>query len=291
MLRKSRFSEHKVISVKEYENTDCHLLPEEVAILRQEFTDKVDLTPTTEKDIYILKAKQYVGFIVLPTGKRIEIKPKVSTGVIFEMLSKAHDLANFLPERVKYGTVDDLFEFFIEYFVSSVEDIVARGILRNFKRETDELLMIRGKILLTETLRSHPGVQDRHHCSFPEHTADIDENRILKLTCLLLQPYQFKNPNINDRVRRLIRAFAEVDMVFNIDNAFNKVVYHRLNEHYRPVLLIAEMILAHLSPSGSIGPKKFRAYLVDMNKLFEKYIETILTEAAIGTKFSIRPQD
>lgn len=281
----------KNISLQEYGEVDCHLFPEEVAILRREYSNAVDLTPTTDKDNFILKAKQYVGFVVLPTGKRINIRPKVSIGVLFEMLSRTNALAEFTTEEARHATVEDLFEFLVEHFIGSVEDLAARGILRNFEREEEALLTIRGKILLPQTIRDHPGVHERHHCSFSEHTADIDENRILKLACLSLLPYRFEKPQLKSRVRRLLRMFAGVENILDHNRAYNRLVFHRLNEHYRPAIMLAKMILSHLSPSGSPGPQQYRAYLVDMVALFEKYIEKVLTDAAARTPLSIRPQD
>jgi 5-methylcytosine-specific restriction enzyme subunit McrC len=134
--------------------------------------------------------------------------------------------------------------------------------------------------LLTETVRHHPVVRDRHWCAFTEFTADILENRILKLACITLLPYPYKKvPDLGRRLRRLLRVFANVQLDTWAGERFGQLVYHRLNEHYRPSLALARLLLSYLSLSGSRGPHQFLAFLVDMNALFEQYVTAVLQEA------------
>jgi len=280
-----------VIVIREYDERDLYLDPEEVQLLRGDYSAQIDLVPTGKASWYKIISKQYVGFIALPSGRKIEIQPKVRIGVLFAMLAKAHDLGKFLPKPVGQATVEELFEFIVEKFCSLMEDLVAHGILRNFENFQENLIPIKGKLLLTESLRHNPGVIINHHCDFTLHTPDILENQILKLACYSLLPFNYKIPLLNGRLRRILGALADVSLNYEGDLDTEKIEYHRLNEHYRPVLLLAKMLLNNLSPSGKRGAESFQSFLIDMNTLFEKYIEKILEDAAVKSGLSCKTQD
>jgi 5-methylcytosine-specific restriction enzyme subunit McrC len=285
--------ETRNIVLREHKQADFSLLDEEAAVLRRELTGRLDLLPTPIAGVYTLQPRQYVGLVVLPTGRVIEIRPKVNISVLFAMLTKAHRLAEIGPEAATYTSVADLFEFVVDLFVSMVEDLVARGILRGFESFEGDLLALRGKVLVTETIRHRPVVRDRHWCAFTEFTADVPENRILKLTCVTLSPFPYRRvPGLGSRLRRLLRSLAEVTLDPCAVDAFDQLVYHRLNEHYRPALALARLLLSYLSPSGTRGPCQFLAFLVDMNTLFERYVTIALQEAAgMQEGLSVMPQD
>ena len=70
---------------------------------------------------------------------------------------------------------------------------------------------------------------------------------------------------LNLRLRRLLRVLTDVVLDWQAVERFDRLVYHRLNEHYRPALALARLLLSYLSLSGSRGPNQFLAFLVDMN--------------------------
>jgi len=273
------------IILHEHIPADKILSEAEMALLRRELAGRLDVLPTPTKGVYTLQPRQYVGFVILPTSRVIEIRPKVHIDVLFAMLAKAHNLADFGPEPQAYTSVPELFEFVVGFFVNMVEDLITRGILRGFEPFQEDLLALRGKVLLTETIRNRPVVRDRHWCSYTEFTADVPENRILKLALSILLPFHYsRSPDLTTRLRRLFHAFAEVSLDPFVTEAFDLLVYHRLNEHYRPALCLARLLLSCIAPSGARGPHQFLAFLVDMNILFERYVAAAIEEGAASRR-------
>ena len=268
--------------IREHQEAEANLTAEDETTLRREFDGRLDVTPSLLDQTCILKTTQHVGFIALPSGRLIEIRPKVRIDVLFGMLAKIHGLANFYPQDVRYTSVMDIFEFVVSLFVQMVDSLVIQGILLGYQSMNDDLLALRGKVLLTETVRAHPVVRSHHWCEFSEFTADIPENRILKMACMILMAYNYRRiPDLIPRLRRLCRVFVDVTISEKtIENSIN-IVFNRLNEHYRPALRLARLLLDHLSPSGAYGSNQFLAFLVNMDTLFEKYITTVLEEMSI----------
>ncbi len=132
---------------------------------------------------------------------------------------------------------------------------------------------------MAETLRRSPVLRLHHHCVFPVFTPDGLENRILKLACQRVLPFPFRHHvDLPQRCRRLLKLLGEVPDDPHAEEGFRTLSYHRLNEHYRPALSLARLLLSHLSASGSRGGEPFVAFLVEMNQLFERYISHVLRD-------------
>lgn len=269
------------ILLREHKTAEHSLQADEVDLLRRELGGQLDVLPTYQTGIYTLQPHQHVGFVVLPSGRTIEIRPKIRVDVLFAMLTKAHHLADFGSIPQSYTSVADLFEFIVSFFVGMVEGLAARGILRSFVPIEDDLIALRGKLLLAETVRRYPVVRDHHCCAFTDFTPDILENRILKLACDELAPFPYlRIPELGGRLRRLLRVLSEVSLDLDAVEGCDGLAYHRLNEHYRPAVALARLLLRYLSPSGTRGRHQFLTFLVDMNRLFEQYVTVVLEEAA-----------
>lgn len=263
------------IILTEYAPTTATLSDHELTILRRDYSAYLDVAPSPEPGQYILQPRQYVGLIALSAKRTLEIRPKVTIGVLFAMLAKAYHLAEYDNYLQGYTSVAALFEFVTGQFVTMVDQLIRRGPMQSFRTSEQETQAIRGKILLTETLRRNPVIRTYHQCEITDLSADVPENRRLKYACEQLA--RMCRGSLAGQLARLARSFGDVHAIPD-----EPIIYHRLNTHYRPALTLADMLLAHLSPGGTHGARSyptFPAFLVDMNRLFEQYITTIVREA------------
>lgn len=261
---------------------EANLTPAEVVLLRREMTDRLDIWPTGEVGRYLLKARSHVGFVALPSGRFIVIEPKVRIDTLFALLAAVYDPARsvFREEPQAYTSVAGLFEFVVRFFVAHVEDLIARGVLHGYRQISEDLVALRGRLLVTETLRGHPGLKDRHWCAYSHFAADVIENRILRWTSRCLAGLRYQEAGLATRLRRIEMALAAVALDPEARRLSESIDYHRLNEHYRPALILARLLLDHLSFSGMAGGNPFVAFLVDMDWLFERYLGVVLKRAA-----------
>ena len=293
VLTLARSTVSQYLTVREQQEREVQLSKEDCDLLRNTYGKYVDVISTDRPETFTIKAKQYVGFIGLSPHRTLEIRPKVRIDVLFAMLNNVHRLPEFSINPQVYTSVNEVFEFIVNWFVSTIEDLIMEGVLHDFVSTEDELRAIRGKILLTETIRSRPIVRDRHWCRFVNFTTDVIENQILKRTAEMLTAFRYwRIPDLSSRLQRVLRIFSGVSFASNPQSLFEHLVYHRLNERYQPALSLAKMLLEYLSPSGKIGEYAFRAFLVDMDKLFEKYVAVALRESPlIQNGFSIVEQN
>lgn len=261
---------------------EVNLTPAEVFLLRRAMTDRLDIWPTGESGRYLLKARSHVGFVALPSGRFMAIKPKVQIDTLFALLAAVYDPARsvFREEPQAYTSVAGLFEFVVRFFVAHVEDLIARGVLHGYRRISEDLVALRGRLLVTETLRNHPGLSDRHWCAYSRFTVDVAENRVLRWTSRCLAGFRYQEPGLGTRLRRVEMALAAVALDPDARQLSEGIDFHRLNEHYRPAMILARLLLDHLSFSGTAGGSPFVAFLVDMDWLFERYLGIVLKRAA-----------
>lgn len=281
------------VSVTEYEKVRVQLTAADLAYLRQELPNQVGVIPTGEYGWYQIEAKSYVGFVVLPSGLTLRIVPKVEIPTLFALIAKVYDPdTEFLREESQsYTTVEELFEFVVQFFVVHVEDLITRGILRGYRSVKEDLVAIRGRLLIAETMTKRPAIRDRHWCRHSEFTPDVPENRILKWTAYTLKAYHYRESGLYARLRRIQRALANVELDPQAVDLFSRLSYHRMNELYRPALRLARLLLNHLTVSGTAGREPFVAFLIDMNSLFERYLTVVIQEHLGKDSLRVEGQD
>jgi 5-methylcytosine-specific restriction enzyme subunit McrC len=270
------------IRLREHEKQTVTLAPDEVTFIRRELSSSVTIWPTYELGRYEVRTRSHVGFVILPGGRTLVIEPKVTIETLFALLAAVYDPdREFLREDPQaYTDVTALFEFVVRIFVIQVEDLIARGVLRGYRPIVDDLVAVRGRLLMAETLHRRPVLRDRHTCGYSHFTPDVDENRILRWAAFCLQPYRYREAGLAARLRRTDGALSRVMLDPEARRLFERLSFHRLNDPYRPALALARLLLDHLTFSGSAGEEPFLAYLVDMNVLFERYVGVVLRRAA-----------
>ena len=204
-----------------------------------------------------------MGFVRLPSGRILEVQPKVQIPTLFSILARVYQFGQkeiFDPETITYTTIEDFFEYVVTIFASQAEDLVPGGILNSYRSMQEDLITIRGRLMLPETWRHRPGLYDRHTCSFHQFTPDILEVRVLKWAAYVLKRYPYKEQSVSSRLRRIEQALVDVDLNPLALEAFDDLEFHRLNEHYRPALVMAKLLLDHLTFTGP--PAKKPSWLI-----------------------------
>ncbi|MBX3062790.1 MAG: hypothetical protein KF726_07435 [Anaerolineae bacterium] len=258
-----------VITLTEFKSAQVQLSQREVAHLAT-FAGRAQLTlqPTTTPDNYLIKPAQFVGLIPLPGGRTLHIHPKVPLASVLAMLNYAADLAMVLPDSSPQQTFDQLIQLLIEVFLSATERIIAGGLLRSIETRHSDDLTIRGRLNLSETLRRPTSLRLVSESS--DVTVDIRENRLLKLACHLLLRHQ----QHYRRARRLLDQLLPV----TLDHHANElpITLTSRNAHYREALELAALLIEGCYLGGLPGKQSFVGFLVDMNRLFERYVIALL---------------
>lgn len=283
----------EIVELREFDQKEIFLPSIDVEVLIKYFSKKIDLIPTFEPGKYLLKTQNHAGIIKLPSGRSILINPKIKISTLFALLARVYDPKKeiFDDQPNEYSTISGVFEFIISFFISHVEDLISRGLLRGYQNHTEYSQSIRGRILMAQTLSNRPGLYDKHWCEYRHFTPDIPENQILCWTVHVLSAWNFVDINLFARIYRLQRILSNVYLDHNARYLLDSIEFHRLNDTYKPALSLARLILDYFSFSGSQGVEPFLAFLIDMNSLFEQYITVELEDKLKTSEYKIKDKE
>lgn len=167
----------------------------------------------------------------------------------------------------------DLLDLFARVLVTATRRLLRRGLDRGYLPHEDEIPAVRGKLLVTPTLRRGLLSLGRAACSWDELEYDTPPNRILKTTLQRLRDAEVLNRGTRGQVHDLLRWLGPVRTINLRSEHFRRVQLHRNNRIYDFVLHICEFIHEHWLPAEGGGSRRFRDFIRDgLPGLFQKFI-------------------
>jgi 5-methylcytosine-specific restriction enzyme subunit McrC len=270
--------ERRLLSLQEYERRAAVALStvERDALIQ---LGCLTLTPTVEQDgYYDITAGSQIGALVLPTLD-VLIRPKLPIQRVLFLLSSALDPKTWREPWFTYAPERSLVEAIIYGFIAQVRRAVHRGVLQGYRTEETAILTVRGRIRLDDQIRRHYGRVPPIEVRYDEYTDDIEENRLLKAALTRLGRLNLRSETISLALRSWKSLFANVAAIEYDPRHLPEIVYTRLNEHYRPALTLAKLILRSTSYDLHHGRISSSSFLVDMNDVFENFVVVALREA------------
>ena len=156
---------------------------------------------------------------------------------------------------------------------------IRRGLLQGYRREEEALHTVRGRIRFDDQINRRFGVPLPLEVAFDEFTEDIEENRMLKTALHRLAHLPVRSPQSPRDIHALRPAFNMVGLGVYRRGAAPEVQYTRLNQHYRPAVELARLIIENSSLELLHGNVTGASFLLDMNEVFEQFLFTALGEA------------
>jgi 5-methylcytosine-specific restriction enzyme subunit McrC len=250
----------------------------------------------------VLVCQNYVGVICLPDGDQIEILPKTHR-VTSDPLNKSPIVSarkklvkmlketRYLPGKIASTASLDmakmpLLDIFIQLFLNEVSVLVKRGISRHYQHKEENLPYLKGKLLVSQQIRSNLIMKHRHYMEFDELTSNRAENRLIKNALRwALKRVQGETEHF---CQELFFHFTDVPESKTIKQDMKSWQRGRHLKHYEPVLPWLEMIFNEQSPTSVDGSSQMLSLLFPMERVFEDYVAQKLKEK--HSEFDIRKQ-
>ena len=262
------------IILTEFVPKTAELTEEEYRILLTEFKSRITVYRSEEHGKFDLYPQQYVGTIVLPVHSLV-IQPKIPMLNFFYMLVFSYEIPEFGKQLFGFKQEQTIYEIIVLKFVQEIEKLVKMGLYRDYLTSEENLQTVRGRVSIIENERLNTVQRQRVFCRFNEFTGDILENRILKYALRRLSCLSFGDISLKIRINKLLHHLDPVSYEIIRDSDFEIVErrYTRLNEHYKPLVRISRILIENTSFNlQTQGKMRFWSFLVDMNKLFQKFL-------------------
>ena len=183
-----------------------------------------------------------------------------------------------LEEKQTLAEVDalkstSLLDLFARVLAKGTRHLLRRGLDRGYLAREDEIPGVRGKLLVTQTVRRNLRRQGRTACAWDELEYDTLPNRILKTTLQRLCDAEELDSLTRADVRDLLRWLAPVQPIQLRAEHFRRVQIHRNNRIYVFLLHICEFIYEHWLPAERGGGRRFRDFVREgLSALFETFV-------------------
>jgi len=225
-----------------------------------------------------------VGHFRVPSGRTVVISPKIETASVIRMLAYVYsddhrgllrdEPVNFAPDRL-------LFEPLVELFNSLVSARARRGLAQDYVRRDENLAAFKGALNVRNHVQQNLGRDNRVHCRFFEQTVDVPDNRLVKTIIFhLVQVGGWTKATAQSLLRNL-HQFDAVTLERSPERLTENRHYHRLNDDYRLIHELCRMFLACMSFSENVGHFVFQGFLLDMNLLFEQFVQKAFEKAVL----------
>ncbi|MFD5091001.1 McrC family protein [Amycolatopsis thailandensis] len=268
----------RTLHFREYrERRDVPLTPAEVTVLRTTFKCLVTRTDNGNGQ-YDVRAQDRVGMAMVG-DTAIVVAPKLPIARVLFLITHAVDPA--WTNEARLDSAESLTDAMAAVFTHMCDQAVRTGLLRGYRDHHERLHTVRGRIDFAEQLRGSPGRDLPLAVTYQSHDEDIPENQLLRTALDLLAQIPITSHQVRRSLARLRRTFESVTPVSRAPRSLPLVQWTRLNEHYKPAVELARLILIGTEPELGPGTITTPGFAIRMTDVFEKFVRTT-TRRALG---------
>ena len=192
---------------------------------------------------------------------------------IYYMLSYAFQVLNEQGYRsLATEEFNNTAELCAAILVKGISKQLKRGLCKDYLLQSEPLSTLRGKIDISESLKTQVLLKKQIVCSYDEFSVNSYMNRIIKSTIDLLLHSDISKVRKKE-LRKLMIYFSDVNTIdlYTVDW---KLKYNRNNQTYQMLIAVCYLAVKGLLQSQADGSKKMMEFLDEqrMCRLFEKFI-------------------
>lgn len=192
---------------------------------------------------------------------------------IYYMLSYAFQVLNEQGYKdIATEQFDNVAELCAAILTKGIAVQLKRGLGKEYIPQTEALSSLRGKIDITESIKTQSVLRKQLVCTYDDFTVNSYLNRILKSTMELLLHADISKAR-KKALRKLMIYFADVD-VLDIHAINWSIRYDRNNQTYRMLISLCYLVVKGLLQTNSDGSTRLMDFIDEqrMCRLYEKFI-------------------
>lgn len=177
--------------------------------------------------------------------------------------------------EVRTEEFHELLDLFAKVLIEITRKLLKRGIDKSYMEDEAEIKGIKGKIKISQTIKTNLLFRKNTICLFDELTSNILINRLLVTTLSNLTNYRNLDKSLLKDLFSLRRMLSHIEHIEIKKPLFKKIRYNRNNRFYEFAINICEIIYDNTLPSKEDGKFIFADFFEDerkMNKLFEEFV-------------------
>ena len=254
------------------------------------------LNVSLAKGQVVFRADRYVGLIPVNDRLSIRIRPRALIGNIAHMIVKSGVAPTAIPDfsrgyMPKFETGVNAEKIYYASLIGGVERILDTGMMKSYVQVEDPPAW-RGRLLVSDTIKRQRARNVRYRAEFDYKTLSYGgpENVALKHSLKIVRAWLAENDKTNAAIARADVALERMAAIPNCKTNVGALAQQvgrsagRVPSHYayyQEPLWTAYLLLQSMLPDMSTdGFVALDSLIVDLSKVFEAYIRTLLAERA-----------
>jgi len=260
--------------------TECRLSGEDVDFLLAAHGTHLRIVPTRQRSLFRVTPTRFVGVIAAPRC-RLLIRPKVPLRALFHLLDPQTDL-DIDTEPFAGAPGIEVLRFLARRLVSLLSERVAAGLHRSYAEKTGEGPYLQGRLDVAAQLREGTARRDMLHCHRDDFTADVPCNQVPRATLELLLRSGLIDEPLGTVLRQSLQTLDGISATVLTPEVFTRAAADRTVADYRPLLDLCRLLAEGLQPSAGKSPAPGPTFLLDLERVFERYVTRGVVEAFAG---------
>jgi 5-methylcytosine-specific restriction enzyme subunit McrC len=266
----------------------CRLPPADVACLMDRYRRHLEVAPTGRRCVYRLTPRGCAGVVVAP-GCRLVIRPKIPLDNLFFLLDPLAP-APAAPDRAAAVPGDEVLDFLAGQLACRLAARSAAGLHRGYRERREGGPFLHGRLDVPAQLREAPGRKEQLHCLFDDFTADVPCNRVLRATVDFLLASPLLGDGVRAALRGCLRGLEGVQAALPGPGEWERLAAARLPADYTPLLDLCRLLLDGVGPIEDPGPTPAPAFLLDMERVWERHVTRAVVDATAGSGAGVSVQ-
>lgn len=192
---------------------------------------------------------------------------------IYHMLAYAFQVLNEGGyKKVLTESFENTAELLAAILCKGVSKQIKRGLVKDYIQKEESLASPRGKILVSESIKTQSIRKKQLVCSYDDFTVNAYNNRIIKTTFDILLKSDISKSRKKD-IKRLLVYFGDVEILDKHNINWNQK-FNRNNQTYQMLISVCYLVIKGLLQTQSDGTTKLMEFFDEqrMCRLYEKFI-------------------
>jgi 5-methylcytosine-specific restriction enzyme subunit McrC len=253
------------------------LAPAEVDYLLAHYCTAIEVLPTDRRHVYRLTPAGVAGVIVTPR-RRIVISSKVPLRNLLLLLDPADD-PPAVRDTVRPSDGSEVIDLLAGQLALRMSERSSAGLHRAYRETTAQGAYLVGRLDVAEQLRQQSRGKEQIHSLHDEFTADVPCNRVPRSVATGLLASGLLGPAVRERLAAALLPFAHLEEISLTSDVLARLQRERVPVEYGPLLDLCRLLIDSLAPASSAGKVPAPAFLLPLEKLFERYVTRAVREA------------
>jgi 5-methylcytosine-specific restriction enzyme subunit McrC len=281
-------SQRRTLCLTERVRHRCRLHCADVAFLLEHHAAHLDLVPTGRRDVYRLTPRGRVGVLVTPSC-RLVIQPKIPLDSLFFLLDPTAPVPA-AADRVVPAPGSEVLDFLAGQLACRIAAVAAVGLHRGYRELAEQGPFLHGPLDLASQVRQAPLRKDQLHSRYDDFTADVPCNQLLQATVRQLLESPLPGERVGAALRKAQGCLEGIQARVPAPPEWERLRAQRLPDGYGVLLDLCGLLLDGLAPGTAAGATPAPAFLLDLERAWERHVTRTVLDAFAGSDCAVAEQ-